>query len=128
MNVEHIAFAVEDSVAMAEWYCQNLGMKVTRQGGPPIYMTFVADEAGTTMFELYVQPDVETPDYASMDPLILHLAFSADDIEGTRDRLIEAGATLAQAPFQTDAGDTLCMLRDPWGLALQLVRRKGPMA
>ncbi|MCZ6634610.1 MAG: VOC family protein [bacterium] len=127
MNVEHIAFVVEDPNAVADWYCQNMGMRVVRKGGPPTYMTFLADEDGGTMFEIYAQ-DVELPDYGAIDPLILHFAYYAEDVEGTRDKLVAASATVVQEPFETDAGDTLCMLRDPWGLAVQLVHRKEPMA
>ena len=127
MNVEHVAFLVADPNAVADWYCEHLGMQVMRKGGPPNLMTFLADEDGKTMFEIYTNPQIATPDYASMNPLLLHLAFYADDMEATLTRLLAAGATVVQEPSVTDAGDTLAMLRDPWGLALQLVNRKEPM-
>ena len=62
MKVEHIAFVVDDPDVVAKWYCDNLGMRVVRQGPPPIKMTFLADSEGQTMYELYAQPEVETPD------------------------------------------------------------------
>jgi catechol 2,3-dioxygenase-like lactoylglutathione lyase family enzyme len=127
VNVEHVAFLVDDPNAVAEWYCANLGMKVVRKGGPPAFGTFLADGDRTTMFEIYANPDIETPDYASLDPLILHLAFYADDLEGTREELIRAGATAAAEINVTDRGDKLAMLRDPWGLAVQLVNRREPI-
>ena len=127
MNVEHVAFVVDDPQAVAEWYCANLGMKVVRAGGPPAYGTFLVDGDGRTMFEIYTNPGVETPEYAAQDPLIFHLAFYADDLEGSREKLIGAGATAAAEVSLTDAGDKLAMLRDPWGLAVQLVNRREPM-
>ncbi len=127
MKIEHIAFVVDDPDAVAKWYCDNLGMRVVRQGPPPIRMTFLADSAGQTMYELYAQPEVETPDYASMHHLALHFAYYAEDLEATFERLKAAGATVVQAPTPTDTGDTLAMLRDPWGICVQLVNRKEKM-
>lgn len=127
MKIEHIAFVVDDPDAVAKWYCDNLGMRVVRQGPPPIRMTFLADSAGQTMYELYAQPEVETPDYASMHHLALHFAYYAEDLEATFERLKAAGATVVQAPTPTDTGDTLAMLRDPWGVCVQLVNRKEKM-
>ena len=79
------------------------------------------------MYELYAQPEVETPDYASMHHLALHFAYYAEDLEATFERLKAAGATVVQVPTPTDAGDTLAMLRDPWGVCVQLVNRKKKM-
>ena len=127
MNVEHVAFLVDDPEAVADWYCKHLGMVVVRKGDPPVRMRFLADEAGKTMFEIYASPEVETPDYRNQHHLVLHLAFYADDIDADRERLIAAGATPVDEVTVTPAGDRLAMLRDPWGLALQLVERKKPM-
>ena len=127
MNFEHVAFLVDDPNAMADWYCEHLGMKVMRTGGPPTHMTFLADAAGQTMFEIYTREDLETPDYASMHPTVLHFAFQSDDVSGDRERLIAAGATAVDEIAVTDAGDELTMLRDPWGVVIQVLKRKEPM-
>ena len=127
MKIEHIAFVVDDPEVVAKWYCDNLGMRVVRQGPPPIKMTFLADSAGQTMYELYAQPEVETPDYASMHHLALHFAYYAEDLEAMFERLKAAGATVVQTPTPNDSGDTLAMLRDPWGICVQLVNRKEKM-
>lgn len=127
MKVEHIAFVVDDPDSVAEWYCEHMGLTLVRKGPPPVKMTFLADSSGQTMFEVYAQPEVETPDYANMNHLVLHLAFYSEDIYADFDRLQKAGATVVLEPSETEAGDTLAMLRDPWGLAVQLVNRKEKM-
>jgi hypothetical protein len=38
-----------------------------------------------------------------------------------------AGATAEGEVVVTDGGDTMAMLRDPWGLAVQLVNRRERM-
>jgi glyoxylase I family protein len=126
MKVEHIAFVVDDPDAVAAWYCEHMGLRLVRQGPPPIKMTFLADSDGT-MFEVYAQSTVETPDYANMNPLALHFAYYSEDIQADFERLQAAGATVVLEPSPTEAGDTLAMLRDPWGLAVQLVNRKEKM-
>ena len=62
-----------------------------------------------------------------MHHLALHFAYYAEDLEATFERLKAAGATVVQAPTPNDSGDTLAMLRDPWGICVQLVNRKEKM-
>jgi catechol 2,3-dioxygenase-like lactoylglutathione lyase family enzyme len=127
MRIEHMAFNVPDPVAMTQWYEQYLGMKTVRSSGPPHHMRFVADASGQTMLELYRNPKAAVPDYRTIDPLIMHLAFLVDDVAVTRAGLLEAGATAEGEISKTDSGDRLAMLRDPWGFAIQLVNRAVPM-
>lgn len=91
------------------------------------FVRFLADDAGAVMLEFYNHPKVAVPDYRHQDPLIVHIAFKADDLAATRDRLIAAGATLEADTITTVDGDELVMLRDPWGLPLQLAKRVEPM-
>ncbi|MCE9591606.1 MAG: VOC family protein [Planctomycetes bacterium] len=127
MRMEHIAYSVEDPAKVAQWYVKNLGMKVVRKMDDRPWMHFLADASGSILIELYNNAKVKVPDYRGMDPLLLHLAFSAADITKDRDRLIAAGATVADDLVTTPAGDQLVMLRDPWGLAIQLTKRVKPM-
>jgi catechol 2,3-dioxygenase-like lactoylglutathione lyase family enzyme len=127
IRLEHVALNVTDPVKMAQWYVDNLGMKVLRAGPPPVNGRFVADGNGNMMLELYRNPPDAVPDYASMDPLLLHVAFMVDDVDATCARLIGAGATSAGDIEVTPAGDKIAMLRDPWGLAIQFVNRADPM-
>ena len=75
MKIEHVAFQVENPVAMAEWYAAQLGFAVKRAGDTPFPVRFLADSSGQVMLELYNNPKLTTPDYGSMDPLLLHVAF-----------------------------------------------------
>lgn len=127
MRIEHFAYQAKDPVAAAQWYVAHLGSVVKRASGPPGYAHFLADSAGSVLVEIYNNPRVETPDYRAMDPLLLHIAFCSDDPAADRDRLVSAGATIAEELSTTPAGDVLMMLRDPWGFAIQLVRRAKPL-
>jgi catechol 2,3-dioxygenase-like lactoylglutathione lyase family enzyme len=127
MKLEHVALLVADPAAMAAWYVEHLGMRVVRTGDAPGHARFLADAAGTSVLEVYAGT-LPVPHYAAMDPLLLHVAFAPEDLSAARERLIAAGATPVGEVVVTQAGDQFAMLRDPWGLALQLARRARPLA
>ncbi len=127
VRLEHIGLNVADPIKAAKWYVDNLGMKVLREGPPPINGRFLGDADGNMMLELYHNPPEAVPNYAAMDPLLLHVAFMVEDVEAMRGKLLAAGATAVDEVTTTPAGDKLAMLRDPWGLAIQFVRRADPM-
>jgi len=126
LRLEHVALNVSDPRAMAEWYVANLGMRGVRQVEGPPHTRFLVDSAGATVVELYENPEARIPDYLRMDPLELHLAFDSRDPDGDRDALVRAGAT-AVSDARLPDGSRLLMLRDPWGLALQLCARVAPL-
>ena len=78
------------------------------------------------MIEVYLNPADQVPSYGKMNPLLLHLAFVSNDPDGDRSRLLAAGATLFKDEHLPD-GTHLVMMRDPWGLAIQLCKRATPM-
>lgn len=125
MKFEHFALNVPDVHAQVSWYVQNLGLTVARRRDDPPYMTFLADDTGRTIVELYSNPKAPYPDYASAHPLLFHIAFVAGDARAVRSRLEAAGAKF----FAEDAlpdGSLLVMMRDPWGVPLQFCQRANP--
>ena len=121
-KIEHFAFNVADPIAVAEWYVTHMGMTIARKmdGGPNTH--FLADNSGQVMIEIYNNPPDQVPDYANMNPLILHLAFVCENPEEKRAELEKVGATFAEEVRIKD-GSHLVMMRDPWGLAIQLCKR-----
>lgn len=122
MKIEHFALNVQDPVKMREWYNEYLGLTVIKAMNEAPYTTFMADSSGNVMVEFYCNPKAEVPDYSKMNPLLVHLAFVSDDPDRDKDRLLAAGATLV-SDQHLDDGSHLIMLRDPWGLSLQLCKR-----
>lgn len=127
MKIEHMAFNVADALAMSRWYVEHLGFSVKRGSSEPPYAHFLADDGGTMMLELYSNPNVPVLGYSEQHPMSLHLAFVSKDVPGDVDRLISAGATLVGEVQISAQGDHLAMLRDPWGLCIQFVKRAEPM-
>jgi len=127
MVIEHLGLNVPEPAAMADWHVAHLGLRIVLAKDQPVPVRFLADSADHVMLEVYRNPAVPVPDYWAIDPLVLHLAFTSDDVPGDYQRLLAAGATAATAPNVLPAGDEIAIVRDPWGLAVQLVRRARPM-
>lgn len=127
MNIEHFAINIPDPVAAANWYVQHLGMRIVRSVDEVPFARFLADGSGRVVVEIYRQAKAPVPDYAAMDPMVFHIAFITDDVAGTRERLLAAGATSASPVTKAANGDEMTFLRDPWGVALQFVKRGTPL-
>jgi len=127
MRLEHVAINVENPVAMAKWYCENLEMKIVRKGPAPVNAHFICDAQENMMLEIYLNPPDAVPDYASMNPLVFHIAFMVDDVKGVCRKLIAAGAKIVEDVSTTPDGDEFAILRDPWGISIQFVKRAESM-
>lgn len=127
MRLEHIAFNVADSGALAAWYVANFDMKIVRSFDEPPYIHFLSDSAGKSLIEIYSNPLGEVIDYGARHAVVFHLAFAVDDIKAERQRLVAVGAALDGDIDYRANGDKLAFLRDPWGYAIQLVQRVNPM-
>jgi len=88
---------------------------------------FMADDSGTVMLEIYGNTSAAKLDFANVEPPALHLAFVSKDVAADVKRLTSAGATVVADVHELPPGDTFAMLRDPWGVPLQLVKRRTPM-
>ena len=125
MKFEHFALNVPDARAAVQWYTTHLGMRIARTRADAPYTTFLADETGRVILELYSNPAAPYTDFGASHPLCFHVAFVSADPGATRTTLLAAGARPAYEESLPD-GSFLIMLRDPWGIPLQLVRRMTP--
>jgi catechol 2,3-dioxygenase-like lactoylglutathione lyase family enzyme len=126
MQFEHFGINVPDAAAMAEWYVKNCGMKVIRAIPQANQTHFLADEKGRVMMEIYTNPKSAVPDRSAEHPLRFHFAFAVLDPAALKDKLVAAGASVFEE-LKMDDGSHLIMMRDPWGVPLQLCKRAKPM-
>lgn len=126
MKFEHFALNVAQPLQMADWYVAHLGLSIVKKMEEPTYMIFLADDSGTIMLEIYNNPKAAVLDFQQLHPLTVHLALVSDNPKEDKDRLLQAGATVFSDEILED-GSHLVMLKDPWGLAIQLCRRAVPM-
>jgi glyoxylase I family protein len=126
LNIEHFACNVADPAAMAAWYVEHLGMRIVRRNTAAPHIHFLADASDRVVIEIYSNSADPIPDYAAMHPLRFHLAFAAPDPDAAKAALVRAGGTFIDEQTLPD-GSRLLMLRDPWGLPLQLCKRATPL-
>jgi len=126
LNLEHFACNVTEPAAMAAWYVEHLGMRVVRHSPVPSQIHFLAYAAGRGVIEIYRNTEDPLPDYAAMNPIRFHIAFATADPDASRAALVAAGATFVEERGTPD-GSRLLMLRDPWGMPLQLCKRPTPL-
>jgi catechol 2,3-dioxygenase-like lactoylglutathione lyase family enzyme len=126
MKFEHFAINVDKPQAMSDWYEKNLGLHVVKKVHQSPFMTFLADDSGTIMLELYHNPQAPVLEFKQLNPLMVHLAFVSGNPDKDKKRLTEAGAELISDEILED-GSHLVMLKDPWGLSIQLCKRAVPM-
>jgi len=127
IRFEHISLNVDNSMEVGHWYRDNLGMKIIRAGDDPGSKQFVCDPGGNMMFEFYHSKSARVPDYAAMNNHEIHIAFLADDVEGACRKLVNAGARMDGEIVTTGDGDRIGVVRDPWGIPIQFVKRSKPM-
>ena len=125
MIFEHFALNVPDVRAAAAWYVEHLGLKVMRARPDAPYTQFLADSSGRVFLELYTNPTDPIPEYPAQHPLRVHFAFAVADTKAEHERLVQAGATLVTEEVLPD-GTRLVMMRDPWGVPVQLCQRAKP--
>jgi glyoxylase I family protein len=126
MKLEHFALNVGEPGAMAAWYETHLGLRAVYKQEAAPFTHFLADDSGTILLEIYCNPPDQVPGYRSMDPLLLHVAFVTADPDSDKASLVSAGAEAVEDKTLQD-GSRVIMLRDPWGLAIQLCKRATPM-
>jgi catechol 2,3-dioxygenase-like lactoylglutathione lyase family enzyme len=126
MKFEHFALNVSEPLKMSSWYEIHLGLTVVKKMEEAPFMTFLADDSGTIMLEIYCNPNGPVFDFPNQHPLSVHLAFVSENPTADKERLISAGASLFSDDILPD-GSHLVMLRDPWGLAIQFCKRSDPM-
>jgi len=125
-KLEHFALNVSDPVSMAAWYEKNLGLKTVRKIEGSHKTHFLGDYSGAILLEIYNNPPDSVPNYSTMDPLLIHIAFVSEDPSGDVEILTKAGASFIEELHFPD-GSHLVMMRDPWGLPIQLCKRGKPM-
>lgn len=125
MRFEHFALNVPDARAMSRWYVEHLAFRVAVSRDDAAHTHFLTDDSGRIVVEIYTNPRAPIPDYAGAHALCFHIAVVSSNARDDRARLESAGARLDYEDPLPD-GSLLIMMRDPWGIPLQLCQRARP--
>lgn len=122
MVFEHFALNVNNVAAVVAWYVSNVELKVVHQQKELPFMTFLADSSDRVVLELYQKSEETMTNFQSQHPATFHVAFVSENAKKDSERLQQEGAALVEEVSLPDGG-LLVMLRDPWGMPLQLCQR-----
>lgn len=127
MQFEHFAFNVPEAPQHTAWLVENLELRIVSQLTEEPWTTFLADSTGRVVIELYSNPTDPYPDYKNQHTLRFHFAFVSADPSGDSQKALHHGATLEADTLLPD-GTHLVVIRDPWGLPIQYVKRAQALA
>ncbi|MCQ2393546.1 MAG: VOC family protein [Kiritimatiellae bacterium] len=114
MVLEHIGLNVAEPQKVMAWWCENLGFTQT-------HPVFIVDSSGRMAIEFYRNDAAPITDFTTVNPNTVHIAFTSEDTEADAARLVAAGATLVETIHRE--GFDMAMLRDPFGIPVQFVKR-----
>lgn len=124
MKFEHFAINVPEPKEMAEWYEEYIGLNIAFQLPHSPYTTFMSDDSGRLVMEVYNNPNGPMLEFDNNHhPLTFHMAFESEDAEVDKNRLIKAGAKFFDE-MVPDEESHLVMMKDPWGVPVQICQRK----
>jgi catechol 2,3-dioxygenase-like lactoylglutathione lyase family enzyme len=126
VRFEHFALNVRRPHEIADWYVRTLGCRIVSQLDTPPFTVFLADPQGRVFAELYENPQAPYSDVCQCDPLVFHVALAVDDAAAMQETILAAGGSYVTT-VRTDSGSVLVMMRDPFGIALQLCQRVPPL-
>lgn len=121
-GVEHIGYVVRNPAQAARWYFEHLGFKVLR-AGTDTTASFIQCPRTRLIVEFIAAGDVRAAVDELKHPLQVHFAVKTDDFEKDRQRLIDAGAEHAMDNPTTIAGARVGIVKDPFGMYIQLAQR-----
>jgi len=95
-SIEHIGITVEDTIAMGEWYRDDvLGFRIKFSGkDDEKAVSFIADQNENMIIELGKLPQLDSLSKRINHHLQFHIALKSDDPDLDKDFLIENGANL----------------------------------
>lgn len=113
---DFLALQVRDVPASAAFYEHELGLR-RAPGAPPHAVVFATETIAFAVREPMPGVDLDAVDPRPGTGVVLW--FKADDAQAVHDRLVAAGAPIAQAPFDGPFGRTFTFL-DPDGYAVTI--------
>src|SRR5512136_1191805 len=107
-SMEHIGIAVEDPIAMGEWYRDVLGFKIKFSGrDDEKAVSFITDNNESIILELGKLPQIDSLSKRLNHHLQFHIALESVDLDLDKTILIKNGATFIEKSPITREGDHL---------------------
>jgi catechol 2,3-dioxygenase-like lactoylglutathione lyase family enzyme len=122
-GIDHLALAVNDPDAMAEWFCAVLDYR--KRAGQPGGAWLLEGRDGTFL-EVMPRDETPRPTRTTWSPGWSHLALRVNNLDNAIARLDAKGVQWAGASGAALGGGRLRNFTDPEGNLWQLVERPTP--
>jgi glyoxylase I family protein len=122
-GIEHIGFVINNPWAAADWYQLNLSYTILRKAGDNS-VAFIQEPVTGLILELIGSGDIRPIDKDLSHPLQVHIAIKSDDLDKDKKKLMAAGASFVMDCRTDDPDARVCVLKDPFGLYLQIAQRR----
>ncbi len=129
-GIDHPAISAADPRKLADWYCQNLGMKwIADNGQTPVSLVLGYGEGsikGSAMLEIMPVKNPGGPPPATVPRFVQglrHFAVRVSDFDAAYAKLKTAGIEFLGDPVIAVGGGKIVSFRDPEGNEVQIVQR-----
>ena len=119
-GIDHPAVAASDPVALADWYCENLGYKLNFKNEKNVCIIEAPDGS---FIEIMPKDDTTRPERTTWTPGWSHLALRVDDFDAACRYIKSRGIVFSAPEANAIGGGKVRNFNDPEGNMLQLVWR-----
>jgi lactoylglutathione lyase len=119
----HTRMRVNDIEKTVKFYEQALGLKVTRRHTSPrgAQLVFLATPNSEEEIEICQMPPGAEP--VKVQPDLMHLAFTVDNLEAFAAELVKKGFALSDGPTKTGSGSVIAFIDAPEGYEVELIEK-----
>ena len=125
-TIDHVSINVSDLGRSIDFYCNELGFKVSRTlDTPELNIVFV--QLGASSLELIARKDrpAATKTAPRTDGTgLAHVAVRVSNIDEVFSQLKEKGVEFSSPPYDASGGPRIAFFRDPDGVMLELIQWK----
>ena len=126
MRIAHASITVKDMDQSLKFYCETLGLKLSRRREIPenrAEIAFVEGEGGSNLtLELTYWRDKK--DWTDGDQLD-HIAFQVGDLETVVEEYRRKGVEIAKEPYSLQGSNNkIAFIKDPNGIWLELIEHR----
>src|SRR5690349_7372078 len=120
-GIDHVAVAVQDPRAWAQWMCDHLQFRILFENGQDPPTLLIRGEMGS-MIEVMPNNKRYPPARENLDHGISHIAFCVPDLAAACEALRPHVPDLTE-PRSAAGGGSTCFFHGPENISLQIVQR-----
>ena len=126
LRIAHASITVKDMEQSLKFYCETLGLKLSRRSKIPenrAEIAFVEGEGGSNL-ALELTYWLDKKEWSDGDQLD-HIAFLVNDVQSAVEEYRRKGVEIAKEPYTLQGSNSrIAFIKDPNGIWLELIERR----